>query len=133
MNPAFRRDAIVSWLTSLPKIFDSSLLLTGWKYPTAVSTIDSRRDKGKPAIVSVLPATADMRDLVGSASQIDRQIINQQLDAAILADHSPQCFATDGFGRGKNPGLSQIFLVNRVLTIIGEIPVPDVVERTDDS
>jgi hypothetical protein len=40
---------------------------------------------------------------------------------------------TDGAVARPCQGVSQIFLVNCMLTIAGEIPAPDVVERTDDS
>ena len=35
---------MVSRLTSLPKILDSSPRVTGWKYPTAISTIASNSE-----------------------------------------------------------------------------------------
>jgi hypothetical protein len=49
MNPALRNEPIRSRLTSLPKIFDSSLLVTGWKYAIAISTIASNSDSAAVA------------------------------------------------------------------------------------
>lgn len=45
IEAAPRRLPITSRLTSLPKIFDSSPRVTGWKYPTAISTIASNSDR----------------------------------------------------------------------------------------
>lgn len=44
--------AMVFRLTSLPKIFDSSPWETGWKYPTAISTIASNSDSARPLLAS---------------------------------------------------------------------------------
>jgi hypothetical protein len=48
-KPAPRSDPMTSRLTSRPKIFDSSLLVTGWKYAIDISTIASNSDSAAVA------------------------------------------------------------------------------------
>lgn len=48
-NSAALRAPMVSRLTSRPKIVDNSLRVTGWKYPTAINTIDSNSDSAAVA------------------------------------------------------------------------------------
>ncbi|ANH08731.1 hypothetical protein shn_31825 (plasmid) [Shinella sp. HZN7] len=59
-----------------------------------------RRRVGRTA--PELPAAGDNVDLVGSGTKLLTQIIDQQVDAAVLADDPRQRVATDRLGRGKN-------------------------------
>ena len=52
----------------------------------------------------MLPAAGDRDDVIGTAAQFLPDIVDQELDAAVLADHARQSLAADRFAGSENHG-----------------------------